>query len=206
MIIHALQILRKELDDFLNTFGADNSDQVSLGNIAQLDLPQQGEANNLKNKVVITLVGIREEKTLKNGPFSRRNDNTLQVEYFNPPVYLNLYLLVSVSQNNYNNALIYLSRIVSFFQAKNIFTQENTSPINSNIEVPPTERMDEFKLILELYNPSFEEQNQIWGTLGGKQLPSVMYLARLVEIKRAVPPTTGGLIEEIMLNATVKMQ
>lgn len=206
MIIHALQIIRKELDDFLNTFGADNSDQVQLGNIAQIDLPQQGEASNLKNKVVITLVGTREEKTLKNGPYSRRNDSTLQTEYFNQPVFLNLFLLISVSQNSYNNALIYLSRVVSFFQAKNIFTQENTVPINSNIEVPPTERMDEFKLILELYNPSFEEQNHIWGTLGGKQLPSVMYLARLVEIKRAVPPITGGLIQELQLNSTMKTQ
>ncbi len=206
MIIHALQILRKELDDFLNSFGADDSDQVQLGNIAQLELPQQGEANNLKNKVVITLVGTREEKTLKNGPFSRRNDTTLKTEYFNPPIYLNLYLLISVSQNSYTNALIFISRIVSFFQAKSVFTQENTAPIISNIDVPPTERMEEFKLLLEMYSPSFEEQNHIWGTLGGKQIPAVMYLARLVEIKRAVAPEIGGLIEEIQLNSTVKMQ
>lgn len=206
MIIHALQILRKELDEFLNSFGADDSDQVQLGNIAQLDLPQQGDANNLKDKVVISLVNVREEKTLKNGPFSRRNDTTLKAEYFNPPVFLNLYILISVSQSNYTNALIYLSRIVSFFQEKNVFTQENSVSNITDVEVPQTERMDEFKLILELYCPSFEEQNHIWGTLGGKQLPSVMYLARLVEVKRAVAPRIGGLIEEIQLNSNVKMQ
>ena len=34
---------------------------------------------------------------------------------------IDLYLLISASQNSYTNALIYLSRIVSFFQAKNVF-------------------------------------------------------------------------------------
>lgn len=206
MIVHALHVLRQELNNFLNSFGADSNDNVLLGNIAQLDIPEQGEANNLKNRIVISLVNIREEKTLKNGAFSRRNDTTLKTEYFNPPVFLNLYLLISASQNSYTNALIYLSRIVSFFQAKNVFTQENTLPVVSTSDVPNTERMDEFKLTLELFSPSFEEMNHIWGTLGGKQLPCVMYVARLVEVKRIVEPVVGSIIEEIKLNANVKFQ
>lgn len=206
MIIHALHVLRQELNVFLNSFGQENNDEVHLGNIAQLDIPDQGPANNLRNKIVISLVNLREEKSLKNGPFSRRNDTTLRTEYFNPPVYLNLYLLITASQSSYNNALIYLSRIVAFFQAKNVFTNENSATINAGADVPATELMDEFKLILELYSPSFEEQNHIWGTLGGKQLPAVMYIARLIEVKRAVEPPTGGIIEEITLNAKLKLQ
>jgi hypothetical protein len=206
MIIHALQVIRQELNSFLNAFGTNASDDVHLGNISQLDIPEQGEASNLKNKIVISLVGVREEKTLKNVPFSRRNDTTLKTEYFNPPVFLNLYLLISASQNNYVNALIFLSRIISFFQAKNVFTHENTAPITSTSEVPLTERMDEFKIILDVFSPSFEELNHIWGTLGGKQLPSVMYVARLVEVKRAVTSELRGVIEEIQLNANVKFQ
>lgn len=206
MIVHALHVLRQELDTFMNSFGLENNDEVQLGNIAQLDIPEQGPANNLRNKIVISLVNIREEKTLKNGQFSRRNDTTLRTEYFNPPVFLNLYLLITASQSSYTNALIYLSRIVSFFQEKNVFTHENTTAIVAGPNVPATELMDEFKLMLELYSPSFEEQNHIWGTLGGKQLPSVMYLARLVEVKRASTQATGGLVEEIKLNAKVKLQ
>ncbi|MBI5914417.1 MAG: DUF4255 domain-containing protein, partial [Bacteroidetes bacterium] len=201
MFVHALHIIRQELNSFLNSFGADTNDEVQLGNIAQLDLPEQGEASNLKNKIVVSLINIREEKTLKNGPFSRRNDVTLKTEYFNPPVFLNLYLLISASQNSYTNALIYLSRIVAFFQAKNVFTHENTLPVAPANAVPATERMEEFKIILDMFSPSFEEMNHIWGTLGGKQLPCVMYVARLIEVKRAVEPTVGGLIEEIHLNA-----
>ncbi len=194
------------MNSFLNTFGDDPSDDVHLGNISQLDLPEQGEASTLKNKVIISLLNIREEKTLKNGPFSRRNDTTLKTEYFSPPVFLNLYLLISAGQNSYVNALIFLSRIVSFFQAKNVFTHENTTPITSASEVPVTERMDEFKIILDLHSPSFEELNHIWGTLGGKQLPSVMYVARLIEVKRFVEPETRGVIEEIEINSKLISQ
>lgn len=206
MIVHALHILRQELDTFLNSYGPDTNDEVQLGNIAQLDMPEQGPANNLRNKIVISLVNLREEKTLKNGAFSRRNDTTLRTEYFNPSVYLNLYILITASQSSYTNALIYLSRIVAFFQGKNVFTHEDTPAMAAGADVPASELMDEFKLILELYSPSFEEQNHIWGTLGGKQLPSVMYLARLVEVKRAVDTPTGGLIEEIRLNTKVKQR
>lgn len=203
MIIHALQLIRQELNNFLNSFGSNASDEVHLGNISQLDIPEQGEASSLKNKIVITLVNIKEEKTLKNTPFSRRNDVTLKTEYFNPPVFLNLYLLISASQNSYTNALIFLSRIVSFFQSKNVFTHDNTLPVTPASAVPATERMAEFKMILDLYAPSFEELNHIWGTLGGRQLPSVMYLVRLVEVKRAEAPVEGSLIEEIQVNTVI---
>lgn len=208
MIIHALQVIRNELNAYLDSFSinANTGDDVKLGNISQLEIPNQGEADTMKDKIVISLVNIREEKTLKNVPFSRRNDTTLKTEYFNPPVFLNMYLLISACQSSYTNALIYLSRIIAFFQAKNVFTHENTTPITSDSEVPATERMDEFKIILDMYSGSFEELNHIWGVLGGKQLPSVLYLARLVEVKRTVEAESRGVIEEIQLNANVKFQ
>lgn len=200
MIIHALQIVRQELDAFLNSLGTTGNDEVQLGNISQSDIPEQGEAGNLKNKIIISLVNVREEKTLKNAPFARRNDLTLKTEYFNPPVFFNLYLLISACQNNYNNALIYLSRIAAFFQSKNVFTHQNTLSVTDAALVPETEKMEEFKLIMDLYSPSFEELNHIWGILGGKQLPALLYVARLVEVKAAKVDAIGGLIREVSMN------
>lgn len=198
MLIHALQIVRQELAAALA------SEDVVLGNISVLDGRDAGENNLMKDKIVITLVNIREEKTLKNLPFSKRNDVTLKAEYFNPPVYFNLYLLVSCTHSLYHNALIYLSRVAAYLQAHHVFTHLNTQPITDATLVPTTERMEEFKLILDLYSPSFEEYNHIWGTLGGKQLPSIMYLLRVVEVERAVPPVVGGLVEEINLQFSDK--
>ena len=203
MIIHALQILRKELEEFLKPVAANDDRVVELGNVAPLD-KMQGEANgNDSNKVLITLINVREEKTLKNGPFSRRNDTTLQTEYFNPPVFLNMFVLISANQVSYVNALIYLSRIAAFFQSKNVFTHLNSMEV-SNSEVPATEQMETFKLILDLYSPSFEELNHVWGTLGGKQVPSLVYALRLVEVKPRKLNATGGLVEEVILNVHEK--
>jgi len=200
MIVHAMQILRKELEAFLKPLDADDDRVVELANVAPLDKLQAETHGNDADKVVLTLINIREEKTLKNGPFHRRNDATLQTEYFNPHVFLNLYILVSANQTKYTNALIYLSRIASFFQGKNVFTHLNSLPV-TDTEVPETDRMDSFKLILDLYSPSFEELNHIWGTLGGKQVPSLVYCLRLVEVQPRKLEGTGGLVEEIKLNA-----
>lgn len=205
MLIHALQIIRQELNNYLDSFGETDDDQVQLGNISQIEIPEQGELNSLKNRIVISLINVREEKTLKNSPFVRRNDVTLKAEYFNPPVFLNLYLLVSSSQNNYVNSLIFLSRISTFFQAKNVFTHQNTAPRADETLVPPTEKMEEFKLIIDMFSPSFEELNHIWGTLGGKQLPALLYVARLVEVKAAKVDSYGGLVQEIAMNVRNKI-
>jgi hypothetical protein len=202
MIIHALQILRNELDAFLKPIEANDDTVVELGNVAPLDKMQGELHGNDADKVLITLIGIREEKTLKNGPFHRRNDTTLQTEYFNPHIFLNLYVLISATQTKYKNALIYLSRIASFFQGKNVFTHLNSLPVNG--DVPEGDRMETFKLILDLYSPSFEELNHIWGTLGGKQVPSLVYCLRLVEVNQGRVDSIGGLVEEIQLGARGK--
>ena len=203
MIIHALQILRKELEEFLKPVAANDDRLVELGNVAPLD-KMQGEAiGNDSNKVLITLINVREVNTLKNGPFSRRDDATLKTEYFNPPVFLNLHVLISANQVSYVNALIYLSRIAAFFQSKNVFTHLNSVEV-SDSDVPATEQMETFKIILDLYSPSFEELNHIWGTLGGKQVPSLVYALRLVEISPRKLNATGGLVEEVILNVHEK--
>lgn len=203
MIIHALQILRKELDDFLKPVTASDDRIVELGNVAPLDKMQGESQGQDANKVLLTLINVREEKTLKNGAFHRRNDATLRTEYFNPPVFLNLYILVSANQVNYANALIYMSRIASFFQSKNVFTHLNSAVV-SDSEVPEGEQMETFKIILDLYSPSFEELNHIWGTLGGKQVPSLVYAVRLVEITPRKVDKTGGLVQEVLLNVHEK--
>ena len=48
-----------------------------------------------------------------------------------------------------------------------------------------------------LYTPTFEELNYVWGTLGGRQLPSVIYKIQLIEIDRNELLGTGKLITEI---------
>jgi Pvc16 N-terminal domain len=206
MIVHALQILRKELDMALRaTVQGGGSEVVALDNIAQQDKSQGENSSSDFNKVVITLINIREEKTMKNGPYSRRNDATLRTEYFNPAVFLNLYLLISANQTIYNNALVYLSRVAAFFQSKNVFTHLNSSAV-SDTDVAGAEQMESFKMIIDLYSPSFEELNHIWGTLGGKQVPCLVYVLRMLEVTPSRVEPAGAVVGEVLVNVHDKNQ
>jgi hypothetical protein len=88
-------------------------------------------SNGLEDKVIATLVNMQEEKVLKNLP-AYAIQQADKVVYENPPVILNLYLLFTATNTNYNKALVYLAYVVAFFQGKRIFSNSNT-PIRSDL-------------------------------------------------------------------------
>ncbi|WP_103069630.1 DUF4255 domain-containing protein [Aquimarina sediminis] len=188
MIGLALKLLRDELSSYVfqNRTPGDliTQDDIILHNIALMESDNQGDLNN---KIVITLVNTEEESTLKN------NSNVLKtsrgIKYVEPPVFLNLYILVSSTlgqdlQDAYEFALSRLSLVIQFFQAKKTFTIKNSpfSTISSDNNIDQ-ETKDELKLNVELYTLTFEQINHLWGSLGGKQVPFAMYKVRLVSIK-----------------------
>lgn len=189
MIYEALQIISEQLDSYLSTSGLSNL--VELENIALLETTSEN-SGKLNNKVVLTLLNLKEEATLKNLPnYAVINKTT--TEYKNPPIHLNLYLLISANCNTYINSLRCISKTIEFFQGKRIFTSENTVyETKEDFEI-----LESFKLITELYTPTFEELNYIWGTLGGRQLPSVIYKIQLIEIDRKQLAGIGKVITTI---------
>lgn len=205
MILHAIKIIVHELNvhfesvltDPLTTTTPVGEDHVELGNIALMEGNGGVIRPELQNRIIVTVVNLREEKTLKNVPHFRVNEAQLRTEYFNPPVFLNTFLLFSATSGQYDKSLSEISRIIRFFQFRSVFTPD-TVDLAGVTGVPLYDRLSNFKLILELYSPTFEELNHLWGTLGGKQYPSVLYLMRLLELEH-VPPTYegGGVIQEI---------
>lgn len=189
MIYEAIQIISQQLDEYLSSAGLSNL--VVLENIALFETSAENN-EKLTNKVVLTLLNIEEEASLKNLPNFRVIDKAT-TEYRNPPVHLNLFLLISSNCNTYTNSLRSISKTIEFFQGKKTFTSENTV-------YEPKEDFDvlgQFKLIVDLYTPTFEELNYVWGTLGGRQLPSVIYKIQLVEIDRKFLAGTSKVITEI---------
>ncbi|HRD83024.1 MAG TPA: DUF4255 domain-containing protein [Saprospiraceae bacterium] len=170
-----------------------------LGNIAMGvgdSLPTVGAG-----RIVFTIVNYREEKTLKNLPNYVRNDATLRASYENPPQYLNFMLLMAATDDNYALALTDLSRVFRFFQAQRVFTPDTVAPtsIAGGIgALDEADQLDTFKLILDLYSPSLEETNHLWGTLGGKQYPFALYMVRLLDLKYRMVQRESGLITEVV--------
>lgn len=202
MIAHALTIVINEMNSHLADVYQMSLQTVGMGNLAEGVSNMNGNGGNgvSRDMLIFSVVNIREEKALKNLPNIVRDDALLKVSYENPPVFLNLQMLLSVTHSNYSLALLVLSRAIRFFQYKNVFTQDNVSPNSLSLNAPssPLDQLDTFKLIFDLYSPSMEEVNHLWGTLGGKQYPFVIYMLRMIDLKFKAVDNEASLITEVV--------
>ncbi|WP_300664019.1 DUF4255 domain-containing protein [Fluviicola sp.] len=195
MIYEALYILIGELNSYLASQGLD--EDVVLDNIAFVENESESTPP-MANKVVLTLLNLNEEVTMRNLPNNRIESN--KIAYRNNKINLNLYILFSSNKTGYDVSLKYLSRILEFFQGKSVFTQANTNFEHSD---PILGAMGDFRYTLELYTPTFENLNYIWGTLGGRQLPSALYKMSLVVIDREATLNESPKITENIGNISV---
>lgn len=182
MIDVALIFIKELLNKNIPKIGSE--DAVLLGNIAMLESdPKYTEP--LGEKIIFSLINVEEEVTLKNSPhFTRVDDNS--IHYHNPVLHLNLYLLFSANIKNYEGALSALSRIVAFFHESTVLTPQNTPDFPQGID----------KMIFELKTIGFEQLNQLWGVLGGKYIPSVIYKMRLIAIK-SIQEEAASVVEAV---------
>lgn len=205
MISHALTIVMNELNKHLTDAYQATSSQVRLGNLAEGFAAASG-TGNARDLLYLSVVNLKEEKALKNIPAYVRNDTTLRVTFENPPVFLNLLVLLSATHENYTNSLVMLSRAIRFFQSKHVFTQDAVAPasITTNAPMNALDQLEEFKLIFDLYSPTLEEVNHLWGTLGGKQYPFVLYVLRMLDLKFKAVQSESGLITEVTTDVVHK--
>ncbi|GFO54799.1 hypothetical protein GMSM_18060 [Geomonas sp. Red276] len=200
MISHALTIVANELNAFLADAFSATTPQAKLGNIAEGFASGAGGTGLARDQVYLSIVNLKEEKTLKNVPNYVRNDATLRVSYENPPVFLNFMVLFTSAYSEYTNALLMLSRVIRFFQTRNTFDQDSVAPtsITDGSPVNDADKLETFKLTFDLYSPTMEEVNYLWATLGGKQYPFVLYVLRMLDLKYKAISHESGLITEVV--------
>lgn len=202
MITHALTIIVNELTRHLAVYGPSPAPPVELGNIAE-GFKSGNDGSGVSRGVLnISLVNIKEEKALKNLPNYVRDMATHTARYENPPVFLNFQLLLVATHLNYSSALLMLSRAIRFFQATPLFTETSVDPasITDNAPLNVLDRLSAFRLAFELCSPTLEEINHLWGTLGGKQYPFVLYTMRALELRFHQVQAENPLIEDIVNN------
>ena len=207
MIHDAISLIRKELVVYLAAHGySPESNADTMVVVENIALFESNSPANLDDKIVFTLVNIEEESTLKNVPYQKRNGGNT-ARYENPPVYLNLYLLITscnktAGQNdkNYLDALEKLSHVIRFFQGKNAFSMASSS--SPDLTKFANDDLVNMSIKAELYTLTFEQINYLWASLGGKQMPFVMYKLRLIAITDRKLAREVPLIEEINTNSS----
>ena len=166
MIADAIEFIRRELRVHLGV----NDDEVIVNSARTLvdkDNPPGA---------YISVVNVQEESALRNLPHAERRLG--QSQYIEPPVYLNLYILIAFEFVSYSTSLTHLSKAVELFQAKRWFAAATQAGPGA-VPFPPTLE----KLVLEMVNMNFEELNNLWGVLGGAYFPSVVYKVRMVKVQ-----------------------
>lgn len=191
MIYPILKFLAGQLNQYIDlvkkTTDAVPSPVVQLESIVNIEENKLKEKNNL----LLFMVNLSEEAAMKNHPGYVTYDSDEAV-YKNPPLNLNIYIVITAVMTNYENELRYLSHTLRFFQGKPVFTHQNSV---SQVEGLP----DQFRIILDLYSLSFEQINYLWSTLGGKQHPFVCYKLRMVEVERESTTSVRGVISRIRI-------
>ena len=189
MIFDALKLIQIALQSYIRDVEQPvdlNQDIVILDNISMAE-ELGGTRSGLNERVVMSLINIQEEATLKNSAYYRtENGRTI---YHNPPVSLNLFILFSILHTDqYDTALKRLARVIEFFQWKKELSF-TTIPCASGVS-------RDVRIVPDLYSLTFDQLNQLWGALGGKQVPFVMYRARLVTLDAQKTQTEGKSISE----------
>jgi hypothetical protein len=189
VIDKAFDFIRKEIYGYLARIpelNAKNQDLVKISSLLKLN----GEADLPSNVIGLTLVNVEEERTVKTQTTAVMDDGG-RISHVNPDIKLNLYMLVSANFANYSTALEHLSAVIRFFQARNVFNPKNSPTLPESIG----------KLVAELYTINFEQQNHLWGYLGAKYIPSVVYRLRLLAIQEAMKTDDQTPIMVIDFNA-----
>ncbi|MDB5908407.1 MAG: hypothetical protein JWP34_2521 [Massilia sp.] len=202
MITHALTIIVNELTRHLAVYGPSALPPVELGNIAE-GFRTTNDGSGVSREVLdLSVVNIKEEKTLKNQPNFVRDMATNTARYENPPVILNFQVLLVATHVNYSGALLMLSRAIRFFQSTPLFTETTVAPasITHNAPLNMLDRLVGFRLALDLYSPTMEEVNHLWGTLGGKQYPFVLYMMRALDLRFHEVQAEQALILDVVRN------
>ena len=194
MLVEATSLLLAGLNQHIHAVDGSpigSADIAILGNASQLDHPDVGPS--LDNQVLLTVVNLEEEATLKNGPTTFREGSGVVVRH--RPVHLNLFLIFAANFANYQTALHRLGQVVTYFQSHKQFDPSGFPGVLPNL--PPE---TELSITMELVSLNLEEVNHLWGALGGRELPFAAYRARLVVLREDRPMAAGGDIREIELS------
>lgn len=176
MIQEALSCLTDEVNAYFKSKLKIGEDKVVLSGIVN---PDGSIAIREENKIIVTLVNIEKDVMVQSPA----------VPHTALPLNINLYVLFSAyfAAANYQEALRFLSYIMSYLQQKNVFTRSNTPQLDTGIS----------KLIFEMENLTTERMNNIWATMGAKYMPSVMYKMRMLTIDglvvREFRPVVSGI-------------
>lgn len=167
-----LDIVFKFLKDELNTYLLTQTGSNSVEIIPSQLVDEMGKYAFAEERIAVTLINIEEERIFKSQRLEHAYSNGQHI-VLDPELKLNLYIMFAANFKRYDEALKFISHVLTFFQANCSFAVDQYPTLDPRI----------LKLNVELESLSYESLNQVWTYIGGKYLPSVIYKVRMVALQ-----------------------
>lgn len=185
MIYSSLNYVSQQLNEYLMLQFSTQDKKAILGSI--VDESGTVPAEN-HNKIILSLVNL-EHETVRQYAVAQQyvGDKNISQDL---PYDFNMDVLVTSLFSNYNEALKFLSEAVYFFQAKHVFTHENSPGLDPRLQ----------KLTFELIKINYSEMHNLWTALGSKYLPSVLFKVRMLSFQSGNIDKVNSTINKIGKN------
>lgn len=163
---------------------------IEINNIATLE--NQADSDMSKSPIILSIVNIEEDRTLKNQSvyLKETNDNTNISRFKNPTQHLIFSILFSSylqESKFYLNGIEKLNLVINYFQQNNTFYYKKDDSeliyyldFMSKTEV---EKLNYSKITFETVSLNMEQLNQMWSYLGSKYMPSILFKMRLYPVQ-----------------------
>lgn len=167
----AITFLQKHLNNQLK--GEAIQDRVVLAKLQRDYVELAPEA------VTVILVGLEPDAISRAANPRRATVSASSAGPVYPEIRLNLHLLFAARSESYETALRHVSAIIRYFQHMPVLTQHNAPDMDPAID----------KLVMELQELSYKQQNDIWSMLKVAAVPSALYRVRMVVFEQGVSAT-----------------
>ena len=167
MLGSVLKFFQGELSGYLSQIGVSNS-KISFPSYKENreSIDFSGDGLNMM------IVNIEEENSVRKADLFKQSNDGRSFPAL-PEIRLNLYLLFVADLAKYETSIDLLSLVIRYFQARRLFTKENSPRLA--LDYPDIER-----LTVELITLPFAQQNEVWNALRTSYKPSVLYKIRMI--------------------------
>jgi hypothetical protein len=177
MIFPVLSFLTEELNTHLQAeFQTPQAKAVLAAHVGAAG----ATAADFDNQMSLMLINVASEPTVRN----------LQPS---PALKLNLRVLLVANFSEYNESLKFLGSSLAFFQGRPAFTIPPASSLAAAVD----------RLTVELEDTSYQDWSYLWGMLGAKHMPGVVYRVKIITMQDGVVLGTTPAIGSVDATTTV---
>jgi len=166
MIDRAITQIAAQLNEYLGGLLGTSEDIVLVSNLLG---PDGSAAPHVNNRIILFLTSIEKDVVSQRAPEAKSGAFS-----GSQPLFLNIYMMAAANFTgaNYPESLKFLSLIISYFHRQPVIDHANSPGLDERIH----------KLVLDIENTPPQAMSNIWGVLGGRYLPSVLYRVRMVAL------------------------